>query len=210
MEINSDTNELFVVDQNSFAFDRKMLILDGQTCTFKEFFDYPSDANRAFALAVNDRHNKVYVLFILVPHQGEPAIFILDRDTGDHTFVGESDLEPLAFNKRSNRLFAGVQVGTRGAIVHGATDRIFRVNLPGGGTSGGIGAIAARASTDHAYMVSPQFTFVVKGSTRRVQRIRSGLPPGGDFQSVAINQATGRVYVVNDDEAERVVVIQDR
>ena len=147
-----------------------------------------------------------------VPGQAEIGIMILDRDTGTHSFVGRDDLEPLAFNEATNRLFAGVQVGLDAAVVDGATDTLTAVNLdPNQAIGSGIGDVDVRWSSDNAYMANQSSTFAVNGASRCVQRLATGVAPQGGLvvSKLAVNQGTGRVYVTNHQDAATVSVIQD-
>lgn len=164
-------------------------------------------------VALNDGESKLYATMLHVPGQAEIAILIHDRDTGAHGFVGRDDLEPLAFNPRSNRLFSGVQVGERGGIVDGASDLLFPVALhrdPHIGAA--ITAVAVRVTSDNAYMANDRSTFVLNGARRCADRLVTG--GRGDESGIvltglAIDERRGLVYVANDDDAPQVAVIRD-
>jgi DNA-binding beta-propeller fold protein YncE len=201
--VNAVTNEIFVPEYGA----NRIVIVDGATLATRSFDLGQTGGFGPFHIAVNDVENKLYLTMARVPGQGEIGILILDRDTGSYKFVGKDDLEPLAFNPRTNRLFAGVQVGEKGAVVDGATDALTYVKLGGGG----IDAATVRGSTDNAYLASQNGTFVLNGGTRCVQPLSPGIPERGGLvaTSLAVNQQTGRTYVSNDDRAHEVTVIQD-
>jgi DNA-binding beta-propeller fold protein YncE len=158
-------------------------------------------------VAVSEAENKLYVTMLHVPGQGEIGILIIDLDTNAYSFVGAEDLEPLVFDQTANRLFAGVQVGQKGAVVDGATDALTYVDFGGAG----FGAGALRASSDNAYYANGTRTFAVNGATRCSIALDTGGPLRGGLivNDIAVNQATGRVYVTNDQEVGKVTAIAD-
>ena len=202
MGINTVTNEIILPALNS-----GLTVINGNNLSVQTI-PYPTGARQALDVAVNEIENRVYVTMIIIPGQSQMGIYILDRDTGSHWFVGADDLEPLAFNRASNQLFTGVQVGGQASIVDGATNQLTYVNL---GTSG-IGDVAVREATNRAYMANIQYTVVVSGVTKGVyDSVATNLPLRGGLvlNSVEVNQATGKVYVVNDDQAGIITVLQD-
>jgi YVTN family beta-propeller protein len=206
--LNTVTNEIFLPH---FAKNR-LNIINGNTRNV-EFFDFASTgASQPLDIAVNENSNKVYVTMISVPGQGPMGILILDRNTGTYKFVGAEDLEPLAFNRTSNRLFTGVQLGYKASIVDGATDQLTYVDLVlDPGTMGGIVGIAVRSATDRAYLASPHLTAILDGATKTLRKISTNTPPfGGVVMScVAIHQVSGKVYIINYDQTGTIYVLQD-
>ncbi|MGH2956246.1 MAG: YncE family protein [Solirubrobacterales bacterium] len=203
--INTVANEVYYATVEDS--DPRLVIVDGDTLGLT-FFDLgPTGAGAPLDFAVNEAENKVYVTMVFVPGQAEPGIMILDRDDDSHSFVGSSDLNPIAFNPATSRLFAGVQIGTEAGILEGSTDAFTEVKLP----DGGIGGIDVNASSDNAYMASSQMTYVMNGSLKCAQRFPSGAPLRGGVvaSNVAVNQATDRAFVVNDQEQAHVKVFQD-
>ena len=196
--INTVTNEIFLP-----ALSGGVLVINGDTLAFQSI-PYPTGASGALDVAVNEIENKVYITMVTIPGQGFMGISILDRNTGEYKFVGADDLEPVAFNNVSNKLFTGVQVGRNASIVDGATDELTYINL---GTEG-IDGIAVRNSTDHAYLVNTGYTVIIDGLTKTAQKIEAGYAAGGGSR-VAINQTTGRIYVINSGYAGIINVFQD-
>lgn len=203
MAFNRVTNRLYVPE----VAENRVVVVDGETLTSSTLRLAPTRSSSPLDVAVNEVENKLYLTMLHVPGQAEMAILILDLDTGRHRFVGRDDLEPLAFNRRTNRLFAGVQVGERGAVVDGRTDALRSVRLG----RAGFGAVGLRASSDNAYFVSQDETVVVNGRTRCTQVVRTGIPERGGLvmDLVAVDEARGRVYVSNDDQARRITVFRD-
>ena len=203
--VNTATNRAYV----DYLAQNELKIVSGATGAVTTYELDVTGAKSPLDVAVNEVENKLYVTMVLVPGQGEIGILILDLDVEPfgYKFVGAEDLEPLAFNPASNRLFTGVQVGQLAAIVDGATDALTPVDLEGAG----IGASAVRSSTDNAYHANDEATFVVSGATRCVLRLRTGIDSGGGLvqTDLAVDQSTGRVYVTNYQGQGRVTAIQD-
>jgi DNA-binding beta-propeller fold protein YncE len=202
IEVNGTGDEVYYATG-----DKRIAIVDGASLEIA-FFDFdPTGAKIPLDFAVGEQENKVYLTMVIVPGQAEPGILILDRDTGSHKFVGRSDLNPVVFNQATNRLFAGVQVGTVAGVLEGASDVLTDVTLP----DGGVGAMDVRAASDNAYMATQQATYVLNGSSKCFARFPSGAPLRGGLvaNGIAINQSTGRAYVVNDQEQAHVKVFAD-
>ncbi len=204
MAINTVTNQIFLPH---FGTDR-LYIIDGGTLAVS-FFDLATTRGyEPLDIVANEKENKVYLTMVDVPGQGEMGILALDMDTRKYRFVGKEDLEPLVFNQKSNQLFAGVQVGSRGAIVDGENNALTYVPMG----NGGVGAGNLRTATNHAYFATTDETYIVDGALKKVvKKIPSGFNSGGGIfvWSVAINQKTGKVYVVNNDHKGVIQVIQD-
>jgi hypothetical protein len=202
IDINTITNEIFLAHSLN-----GLNIINGSTLNVQKI-PYPEGTGTGLDIAANEIENKVYVTVLAVPGQTEMGIYILDRDTGLHGFVGAHDLEPLAFNNLSNQLFTGVQVGSHASIVDGATDELTDLDFG----DGGVGDIAIRHSTNHAYLASMGYTYLVDGTSRTTyQKIPSGVPVVGglNIPQVAINQDTGLVYVINDFDYGILTIFQD-
>ena len=185
----------------------KIVFVNGDTLALS-YFDYGVlGANAPLDFAVSEQENKLYVTMVFVPGQPEPGILIIDRDTGGHAFVGRSDLNPIVFNPVTNRVLAGVQVGTDAGVLDGATDAFTEVVLP----DGGVGGMDVRHASDNAFLATQQATYVMNGNSRCFQRFGSGAPLRGGVvaSEVDVHQATGRAYVVNDQEQSSVKVFED-
>ena len=190
-----------------FYGDNRLLTVDGASGQIGSVSLSASRGRGPLDLEISERENKLYVAMLHQPSKPSPAILVLDRDIGRFKFVGNDDLQPLVFNKRTNRLFSGVQVGERGAIVNGQTDQFRSVNFGGEG----IGAAAVRGKSDNAYFANDHSVYVVNGKSRCHTRLKLTKPSEGGLvqTSVAINQATGRVFVTNRLGAHKVTVIRD-
>jgi DNA-binding beta-propeller fold protein YncE len=187
--------------------DNRIVVVDGATFAIDVIDLGRTGARGPLDIAMNDVENQLYLTMLHVPGQAEMAVLTLDLDTGAGRFAGRDDLEPLVFNSSTNRLFAGVQVGERGAIIEGRTGELTPIALG----DAGFGAGAVRESTDNAYFASQTQTFAVSGGGRCSEGVSARVEERGGLvaSSVAINQRTGRVFVSNDDEAGRIMVIQD-
>ena len=204
MAINPVSNEI-ILPCDAFAV-RDLQVIHGDTLQL-ETLEYPAGGFPLDA-AANTVENKLYITQVFVPDQSEMGIMVFDRDTGQHVFVGQEDLEPLAYNPLTNQLFAGVQVGEQGGVIDGSTDQLTYVPIEGGG----IGAVSVRFATNRAYMANADFTFAVDGASKSVVRqTPTGQPIRGGVvvTSIGINQATGRVYIINDDLTGLLRVFQD-
>ena len=202
LAVNTVTDEVHVIKFNTAS----LTTIQGSDLSVASAA-FPDGVSGPLDLAVNEVENKVYVTMLHVPGQGEISILIRDLDTGSAKFVGADDLEPLVFNQASNTLFSGVQVGAQGAIVDGATDAFLPLGL---GDSGFIAA-AVRAQTDNAYFASPDSTVVVSNAFDCARRFETAPGAAGGLIAgdVGVNEATGRVYVINRHTAGKVTVFQD-
>ncbi len=160
----------------------------------------------ALNLGANPAENKVY----LTRGGGVGVPFkVYDRDTGVITLIpADNDpTEAFLYNPNSNRMYSDVEVNGFSTIIEGATDSFF--NLPMTSTTT---ALALRVSTNHIYYASKAFTGVLDDASQVLARIpiTPYTGPGGILeQAIAINQNTGRVYVINDSRLDSVKVIQD-
>ncbi len=203
--INTTTNELAVL----IYYPARIDFINVNTVAVNSFDIVNAGGDHALDLEVNTLENKYYATLITMPGQGEMGIFILDRDTNVPKFVGASDLEPLVFNPASNTLFSGVQVGTSMGVIDGATDEFTSIDVRSNG-HGGHGAAQVRYATDHAY-------FVAQNEIARIDKFKTvdfiptpvEIEGGAVGSSIAINQSTGKVYVISDNRVGKVFVLQD-
>jgi len=159
-----------------------------------------------FAIGVNPAENKVYISRgggIGIPFE------IYDRDTGVTNLVeaGNDVSKPFIYNPTSNRMYTSSEGNATSTILEGASDAFF--NLP---MFSSTDEPAVRYSTNHIYYSSQQFIHVLDDATQVLEHIpvNNPTPSGSPAQAVAINQTTGRVYVINDGNALNfVTVVQD-
>jgi DNA-binding beta-propeller fold protein YncE len=207
MAVNETTNELYVV-QTGYYEHHKLWILDADTWAWS-WVDFPSlGAYYPQHVAVSETYNKVFVKLIGVPGQAEPGLFALDRDDGSYAFIGSEDYGRMVVNETSGRLYTGVEVGQDMAIVDVATDALAHLTIsPYGGTV----AVGVRGSTDHAFLADQQFVALVDGASRTSLKIPVANSPTGGIlvQDVAVNQDSGWVYVIPDDDLPLVVAVKD-
>ncbi|UCC61444.1 MAG: hypothetical protein JSV36_11560, partial [Anaerolineae bacterium] len=204
---NETTNELYIVQAGYYEHHR-LWILDADTWTWSSV-NFPSlGAYYPQHVAVSEAHNKVFVKLIGVPGQAEPGLFALDRDDGSYVFIGNEDYGRMVVNETSGRLFTGVEVGQAMAIVDVATNALAHLTIsPDGATV----AVGVRQGTDHAFLADQKFVALVDGASRTSLKIPvTNNPMGGILvQDVAVNQDSGWVYVIPDDDLPLVVAVQD-
>lgn len=204
-KINTATNELAVL----IYYPARIDFINVNTLAVGSFDIAATEGNHALDFEMNIIENKYYASLITIPGQGQMGIFIFDRDTNAYSFVGQDDLEPLVFNPNSNTLFSGGQVGTSMAVINGATDEFTAIDVNSNSNTG-HGAGAVRYATDHAYFTSQdQIALVDKFKT--VDFVSLPIAPRGGAigNDIDINQSTGKVYIIADNESGKVFVIQD-
>jgi YVTN family beta-propeller protein len=168
----------------------------------------PTGGSGPVAVEVNENGRKVYAALTDVPGQPEAGLLVLNRDTGVTAFAGKEDLGPLVFDPTTDVLYAGARLaGTTAALLDGTSNQVTGLALG----QGGVGAAALRASTGNVYLANQLSTFVVNGKAQRVARLPTNATTGPNpvVSSVAVRQSTGRVYVLNDDDAATLTVLQD-
>ncbi|HEY2933147.1 MAG TPA: hypothetical protein VGK99_15510 [Acidobacteriota bacterium] len=207
MSFNERTGEIFFTKLST----SQLFVVNSQTLQTSILELTPTGGRAPLAISVNELENKVYVTMLFAPNQAGPGILILNRGNGNYRYVGREDLRTLAFNPLTNRLFAGVGIGIASAIVDGRNDGLTEVTLSSTGGNDGIGKIAIRRATDNAYMVAGSGNiYVLNGSTQQIERLPQSISMSSSLLSTdaAINQRTGRVYVVRSD-SPRVTILQD-
>ncbi|MGZ4257281.1 MAG: InlB B-repeat-containing protein [Gaiellaceae bacterium] len=192
--VNTVTNEAFAVNATT------LYVIDGATLnSSSSALPYL----QPLSFAVNEVQNKLYFWF-----NAGPPLQVLNRATNQYKVLEDSgDTEPLVFNQTSDTLFSGAQVAQDGVIVDGDTDAVTDIEFG----EGGMGAGAVRSSTDNAYFVTTEKTFVVNGALKQFQIIPTGHSTGGGlfYYSVVVDQQRGLVYAVNDYNDGVISVIQD-
>ena len=166
---------------------------------------------KGYGVAVNWTNNKVYAGYgCATDASGYPQPCIYDLNTGTKTILDTprgQDATALFYNPVGNRVYTGAEVDAISTVIEGATDDHH--DIPLRGATDGFGV---RTGTNHVYLASTNFVAVVDDATQMVEKISVPSPGGGGFvyQDVAINQSTGRVFVINDgDNYGHLVVIQD-
>ena len=158
-------------------------------------------------IAVNPVENKVYVAYCGVDGHGGSTFCIHDRDTGVTTSANvANDATELFFNPVSNRVYSDSEIGGVSSILDGATDAFFNLPMPSSTT-----ALAVRQATNHVYYVGRKFVGILDDATQLLEMVPVDNPTPGStvLQDIAINQATGRVFVLNDNALNFVTVLQD-
>jgi len=196
MEVNPVTHEVFVVRYIQNVLE----IVDGVTLAKTTV---PS--MRGLDIGVNWTENKAY---IATGTAGSTSFRIYDRDTGvTDSLVNVNDATEFAFHSINNRIYSNAEVNGYSTIIEGPSNAYF--NLP---MLSGASAIEIRLSTNHLYYAGTKFIGIVDDATQMLELIPVNNPSPSNpvHQAIAINQTTGRVYVINDNNTLNfVTVIQD-
>jgi DNA-binding beta-propeller fold protein YncE len=206
--VNETTNEVYLVQTGDYGYHR-LWILDADTWTWS-WIDFTS-LNAYFPqhVAVSEAENRVFVKLIGIPGQAEPGIYVQDRDDGRFAFIGNDDYGEMVVNELSGRLFSGIEVGQNAAVIQVATNTLF--NVPLNALEGGAVAVNVRRSTDHAFIADQGHVALIDGASRTTRLFPvTNSPTGGILvQDVAVNQNTGWVYVIPDDDLPFIVAVSD-
>jgi hypothetical protein len=156
-------------------------------------------------VAINWTENKAYVSYC--PSAGFEGVCIYDRDTNTRQNIDTTNdaTEPLVFNPSVNRLYSDTEVNAITTIFNGATNAFTNIPLVQALT-----AVDVHYATDNVFYAGASGTYVMKGSTGQ---IIAQFPVGAScslcISAIAINQTTGRVYVINETATGKVTVIDD-
>lgn len=197
--VNPVTHEVFVSNFYQLYLD----IINGVTLQHTTISggNYPHGPG----LGVNWLENKVYTSY---GYGVGSAFLIMDRDAGTKKQIyPDNDALSFLFNPNSNRMYTSSEVNAISTIIEGDTDEFF--NLP---MLQGAADLAIRYSTNHIYFANDNFIIVVDDKTQLVELIKiDDITLGGILISqIAVNQTTGRVYVINDGiNLPFVTVLQD-
>ncbi len=206
MAVNTTTNEVFLVQAGMYALHR-LWILDADHWTWSSVDFTTLGAYYPSHVAVSEGNNKVFIKLVGIPGQAKPGLFVLDRKSGTHAFIGNDDYGMLVVNEATGRLFTGIEVGQHVAIVETGSNTLFDVALPE--LYGAAVAAGVRPSTDHAFIADQNYVVIVDGAshTPLLLPVTEDEQPGGLLaQDVAVNDATGRAFVIPDNHYPFVVV----
>jgi YVTN family beta-propeller protein len=197
--VNPVTHEVFISNFYQLYLD----IINGVTLqhTTQSGGNYPHGPG----LGVNWLENKIYTSY---GYGVGSAFLIMDRDSGAQKQIyPDSDSLSFIFNPNSNRIYTDSEVNDISTIIEGDTDKFFNLPMLGAATALGI-----RYSTNHIYFANDNFIIIVDDKTQLVELIKiDDTTTGGLLISqIAVNQTTGRVYVINDGvNLPFVTVLQD-
>ena len=205
MGINPVTHEVFVVRYIQGV----LVIVDG--ITLKETM-IPGLRGAGQIVGVNWKNNKAYVGYCGNHSDGRAAMCIYDRATNSITFAGSpNDAVNLFYNSESNRIYSTVEIDRVATIIDGVTSASANLPMPGPRD-----AVGFRFSTRHVYYVGLQDIYVLRESDNllpevvTVINVNNKKPSSVVKQDIAINQNTGRIYIINDTDALNfVTVVQD-
>ncbi len=193
--LNPVTHEVFV---GPTTFNVSLQIVDGNTLGKTT----SAPVGSWHGMGINWTENKIY----RADAGGGPYSY-LDRDTSmTGSVTANNDALTFLFNPNSNRTYTSSEIDAFISIIEGS-DAFLNIGMLGAST------IGLRLSTNHIYYVSSRFIAIVDDATQMFEMIPISNPsptPGGGSDGIAINQTTGRVFVINDGEAlGAVTVLQD-
>jgi DNA-binding beta-propeller fold protein YncE len=199
MAVNPTTHELFV--SNWSQNDGNFFVVNPTTLAVTTVENMPG-----MAVAINWTENKAYVSYC--NRAGLESICIYDHDDGSiaSLHVENDATQPLVFNPTVNRLYSDTEVNRITTIFNGSTNEYTNVELTGGLTD-----IAVRHSNDNVYFANQNGTYVMDGATHEItaEFPAEGVACSLCTSAVLIDQASGRVYVINEAADGNVTVIQD-
>jgi YVTN family beta-propeller protein len=159
-------------------------------------------------VAANWKENKVYISYCGVNSLGKPLLSVYDRNTNTSSDIpAPNDATGVFYDSSSNRVYTNSEVNAVSTIIEGASDSSFNLPIPSATT-----ALGFRHATNHVYYAGREFIGVLDESSQLLELIPISNPTPAALirQSVAVNQSTGRIYVINDANALNfVTVLQD-
>ncbi|MBN2256011.1 MAG: beta-propeller fold lactonase family protein [Deltaproteobacteria bacterium] len=196
--VNPVTHDVYISNSKNRNFD----IVNGLTLAQSKI---PNITGAG--LGINPLENKAYI-GCYNWYTGTYRLGVYDRDTGKHRPLSPvNDANGFAFHPDGNRTYTSSELECVTSIIEGKTDSVF--NMP---MESPTGAPGIRHRTNHVYYPGMDYIAVLNDTTQLVEIIPVlNTHHGGIIiQEVAVNQKTGRVYVINDGYAlDFVTVIQD-
>jgi len=153
-------------------------------------------------LAADETRGRVYVT-----NRASSTVSVIDGSQGVVVAAIPVGADPygIAVNPQTNRVYTANRQGRSVSIIDGDTLQVVRTIA----LEGPAYTVAVNPGTGHLFAVTAdsQQVWVIQASTGQVL---GSLPIGrGATEGIAVNQATGRVYVANGTD-DTVSVIQDR
>jgi len=201
MAVNPVTHEVFVTRAQQTGATSFLEIIDGVLLQKSSVFGI---GGGALGIGVNWIENKVYVTTgggVGVPFR------VYDRDTGSITpIAADNDATVFAFDHVNDRVYSDAEVNSISTIIDGPSDAFFNLPMVGATTD-----VEFRHATGHVYFGNPDFIGILDQGTQLLEMIPIDNPNQGGviIGGIAINQTSGRVYVINDSRLNFVTVIQD-
>jgi len=193
--VNPVTHEVYIVNL-------KLNIVNGLTLSH---FEVPGIIG--LGLGINHLENKAYIGCYNF-NKGPYRIGVYDRSRGTKKPLNpENDALQFAFNPSSNRMYTSSEVDWVLSIIDGKSDSIFNMPFESPARDPKV-----RYQTNHVYYAGMDYIAVLNDSTQLVEIIpvENKKKSGIAIQEIAINQKSGRVYVINDGYGLNfVTVIQD-
>ena len=197
--VNPVTHEVFVTRYIQDV----LVIIDGVTLS-----QTTVTGLGGLGVAANWKENKVYISYSGVNSVGKPLLSVYNRNGNTSSnILTPNDATEVFYNSSSNRVYTDSEVNAVSTIIEGASDSAFNLPIPSATT-----ALGFRHATNHVYYVGREFIGVLDEATQLLELIpiNNPTPAAMIHQNVAINQSTGRVYVINDANTLNVVtVLQD-
>ncbi|HET9530124.1 MAG TPA: beta-propeller fold lactonase family protein, partial [Blastocatellia bacterium] len=200
MAVNTATHEVFITS----GVNNTLQIVNGMTLGVTTINNLGGEG-----IAVNPVNNKAYITFCENDAMGRPHPCIYNRNTNMSSLVTDAnDAVEAFYSAAGNRVYTSSEVNGHSTIIDGATDASFNLPMPGATISLGF-----RNATKRVYYAALKLIGVLDEETQTLERIPINNPfadMGGIIISdVAVNQTTGRVYVINDSRLDFVTVVQD-
>ena len=159
---------------------------------------------------VNYRDNKVYIGYY--NNAGKPyRIGVYNCKTGKCKAFDKredsNDALLFAYNPESNRTYTSSEIVEVISVIEGKTDDIFTMPMKNATATPKI-----RYETNHVYYVGSDYIGILDDPTQLITTIPIDHKFQGGIliQQLAINQKTGRVYLINDgDNVDYLTVVQD-
>jgi len=196
--VNPVTHDVYISNSKYRNFD----IINGATLAHSKIPNITG-----VGLGINHVENKAYV-GCYNWFTGTYRLGVYDRDTGKHKPLNPiNDANRFAFNPNSNLTYTSSEMWTITSIIDGKTDKVFNMPL-----QNPTGSPQIRYQTNHVYYAGMDYIAILNDTTQLVEiiPIDNKHPNWMLIQEIAINQKSGRVYVINDGYILNfVTVIQD-
>jgi YVTN family beta-propeller protein len=182
LAINSTTNKIFAVNQNS----NNITVIDGVTfgTTFVNVGHSPD------AVAVNPTTNKIYVA-----NRGDNTVSVIDgsTDTNTATVATGSAPQAVAVNPTTNKIYVVNQNSNNVTIINGTNNSIIAKI----GVGSSPYAAVINTVTNKIYIANHSANGTVTVIDGQSNSVVATVSVGSFPDAVAVNSQTNRIYVVN-------------
>jgi YVTN family beta-propeller protein len=196
--LNPVTHEIYISQMGP-----GLTIVDGSTLSVASFPDF-----RSLGVGINWIQNKAVLGYAKAPGV-DFDMCVFDHITNSIVPLPDikNDGTEFAFNPSSQKMYSSSEIYRKSAIIEGATNAFFNLGMDSPTARPEI-----RYSTNHVYYPGQDYIGVLDDATQllSVISVPNANPSNSVYQSAAVNQTTGRVYVINDGLALNfVTVLQD-